>query len=190
MKQYQEIELDSAHRLINHGPTSLVATRSEQCVYNIAPIAWISPVQKDPPKLLAVVGHSHQTYRNIVETKEFVVCVPHFSQKRLIRQTGKSTGAEIDKFREFEIETFHANHLDFMLPQGCLGFLECTVFEHYAQEKTDIIVGSILSASVMQSVFDKRLLVEKAAGKTLHHLGGSLFCTASDKLIDFDDDLQ
>jgi len=188
VKQYQEIPLDSAHRLINHGPVGLVATRSEQGVYNIAPIAWISPVQKDPPKLLAVVGHSHQTYRNIVETKEFAVCVPHFSQTRLIRQTGKSTGAEIDKFREFKIKTFHANHLDFMLPQGCLGYLECTVFKHYVQEKTDIIVGSILSASVMQSMFDKRFLTEKAEGKTLHHLGGSLFCTVSDQLIDFDDE--
>ncbi|MCK5076529.1 MAG: flavin reductase family protein [Calditrichia bacterium] len=172
------------NRLINHGPTVLVSTHDEQGKYNIAPIAWVSPVQKSPPKLLLVVGKSHKTYSNIIATKEFVVCVPHANQAGLVIQTGTSKGAETNKFLDFHIESFKAEKLNILIPDGCVGYLECKLSNRLEQEKVDIIIGEIIAAKAVKAAFSERMLIEKPEGKTLHHLGGSLFCTPSDNIIE------
>jgi flavin reductase (DIM6/NTAB) family NADH-FMN oxidoreductase RutF len=185
--KYVEVPDDNWYRLINHGPTVMVSTRDKNGIYNIAPIAWCSPVQKNPPKLLTVIGRSHKTYTNIMETGEFVVCVPHINQAKLVRQTGKSTGDDIRKFDEFAIKAFSANEVDILIPEGCVGFIECRVSNRSQQEKVDIIVGEVLSASALESVFEERLLAEKPEAKTLHHLGGSMFAFPADGLLNFDE---
>jgi len=184
---YVKVPQDNWYRLINHGPTVMVSTRDKDGVYNIAPIAWSSPVQKNPAKLVAVIGRRHKTYKNIIETGEFAVCVPHVSQTKLVRQTGKSTGDEIRKFDEFSIQAFPANDVDILVPDGCVGFIECRLSNRSQQEKVDIIVGEVISASALEAVFADRLLVEKPEAKTLHHLGGSLFAAPENSLLNFDD---
>jgi len=184
MIEYAEINPDFAHRLINHGPVVMVSTRDAQGNYNIAPIAWISPAQKNPPRVMISFGHGRHTYKNILESKEFAVCLPHVSQVRLLRLTGRSSGAETNKFAEFEIKAFPAAHLDLLIPQDSIGYLECTLHKRIGQEASDVVLGNVLAAYADKTLFNERLLVEKALGKTLHHLGGSLFCTPSDQLID------
>jgi len=184
---YIEIEQKSWNRLINHGPTVLVATRSKDHQYNIAPIAWNCPVQKNPARVLAVIGHSHKTYTNIMETGEFVICVPHGDQAKLVLQTGKSKGEEINKFTAFSISYFMAEHLDLRIPEGCLGYLECKLSTRLPLEKVDIMVGEVLTAKVNRACFNERMLTEKTEAKSLHHLGGNTFSIPSDHIIEINE---
>lgn len=181
---YVDIPISSANRLINHGPTVLVSTRDEKGRYDIAPVAWVSPVQKDPPKLLLVLGRHSQTYRNIISRKEFVVCIPHLDQATLLMKTGSSSGATVDKFSEFKIDTFRASRLDALIPHGCIGYIECTLSNNFQEDDADILVGEVLVAKADKRVFTKRLMVESPEGKTLHHLGGTMFCTPSGSVTD------
>lgn len=185
-KEYIEVNLEYAHRLINHGPTVLISSGDKQGNYNIAPVAWISPAQKKPARVMLSFGKGRQTYKNIMNSKEFVVCVPHVSQFDLLMKTGKSSGADVNKFETFKITVFPAAHLDLLVPRGSVGYLECTLHTRLEQEESDIVVGNVLGAYVDKTVFDERLLTEKPAAKTLHHLGGSLFCKPSDQLINFE----
>jgi len=182
--KYIDVAITSANRLINHGPTVLVSTRDEKGSYDIAPVAWASPVQKDPPKLLLVLGRHSQTYRNIIKQKEFVVCVPHVDQAKLLIKTGSSSGAKIDKFSEFKIKTFKASKLDILIPQGCIGYIECTLSNYFKEDDADIVVGQVLVAKADNKAFTKRLMVEGPEGKTLHHLGGTAFCSPSGDITD------
>ena len=184
MKNYVELPTNMAHRLINHGSIILLSTRDENGVYDIAPIAWCSPVRKEPPKLLAVVGHGHQTYRNLIATGEFIACVPHVSQIEMVQKTGSVSGRDVNKFSDLNIQTFHGKKIDALVPQDCIGWIECKIWDRLALDKTDIIVGDIVHAAVDSEAFDERLLVEKPEGKTLHHLGGHLFATP--ELVDQD----
>jgi len=179
-KQYINIAISSTNRLINHGPTVLVSTRDKAGKYDIAPVAWISPFQKSPPKMLLVVHSGSQTYRNIVAGKRFAVCVPHADQAELVIKTGSCSGVSVDKFKEFGIETFPATKVDALIPEGCVGYLECNFSTSFDE---DIVVCDVLAAKVDKNAFDKRLLTESPAGKTLHHLGGTSFSTPSDKII-------
>ncbi len=182
MKKYGDIPLDSAHRLINHGPVVLVSTRDNEGKYDIAPMAWTSPVRKEPPKILVVVGKRHKTHENVIAQGEFIVCVPHQSQIDLVAKTGSVSGSDVDKFKEFDIRAFKGRKIDAMIPEGCIGFIECKLYDTVSVEAVDILIGEVVAVSADTSVFKERLLTEKPEGKTLHHLGGDSFAVPSDRI--------
>lgn len=184
MHNFEQIPQDSAHRLINHGPTILISTRDKNGNYNIAPIAWNSPVGKNPPALLAVVGRRHKTNENIIKTNEFIVCVPHKKQVEMVRRTGTISGYEVDKFAEFNIEAVPANKIKGLVPVDCVGYIECRVKEIVEMEKVNIFIGSVLAAGAKKGIFKERLLVEKEEAKTIHHLGGHFFSIPESTIIE------
>jgi len=183
MYEYLQIPVDSAHRLINHGPTVLVSTRDEKGNYNLAPIAWNCPVGKNPSTLLIVVGKGHKTSENIEKTGEFIVCVPHRDQTELVVKTGKISGHEIDKFSEFCIDAIPAEKVDALVPVDCVGYSECRVKKVVELEKVNIFIASVEQARVKKGVFKERLLVENEEAKTIHHLGGHLFSVPGSEII-------
>ncbi len=92
-----EIPLDRSHRLINHGPVVLLSTKNADGTYDIAPIAWNCPASKAPPKLLVVVGRTHRTWENVERTGQFIVVVPHRSQRNLVMETASVSGRDANK---------------------------------------------------------------------------------------------
>ncbi len=182
MREFVDLPVETAHRIINHGPVVLVSTRDESGSYDVAPIAWTSPVHKTPPRLLVVVGRRHKTHANIKATGEFIVCVPGLSQVEMVKKTGSVSGKEVDKFSEFDIDTIRGNEIDALVPKECVGFIECRIVESIEIGLVDIFVGEPVSASVDKAAYDERLLTEKEAGKTLHHLGGRIFAVPSDSV--------
>lgn len=183
MVKYIELDLESSHQLINHGPVVLLCTRDSHGNYDIAPIAWSAPVQKIPPQVLVVVGKRHQSYRNILETKQYIIAVPHADQAQMVRQAGSVSGDKCDKYAEFNIEHIAGIKVDARVPAGCVGWLECHLDENFDTDKTDIIVGQVAYASVNAQAYRDRLLTETQAGKTLHHLGQRVFAVPSDQLL-------
>jgi flavin reductase (DIM6/NTAB) family NADH-FMN oxidoreductase RutF len=181
--EYKALAADQSHRLINHGPVLLVATKNDTGTYDIAPVAWNCPASKDPPMLLVVVGRSHQTWENIERTGQFIAVVPHHSQKKLVCETGSVSGRDVDKYETMQIESFRGEVVDALVPRGCVGFLECRAQDKLSGPEADAIQASVLRAVVAHRAFDGRLLVETEAGHTLHHLGDKVFATDSDGLV-------
>ncbi len=183
MNEFIQIPPDSAHRLINHGPTVLVSTRDEKESFNLAPIAWNCPVGKNPPTLLIVVGKGHKTKENIEKTGEFIVCVPHRDQTEMVLKTGKISGYEVDKFSHFSIEARPAEKVNALVPVGCIGYSECRVNKVVELEKVNIFIASVVKAWAKKGTFKERLLIEKEEAKTIHHLGGHLFSVPASEII-------
>ena len=180
---YVEIGLDQSHRLINHGAVVLVSTRNADGTYDVAPVAWNCPASKDPPMLLVVVGRGHRTWENIDRTGEFIAVVPHRSQSELVMAAGSVSGRDVNKFEKFAVEAFAGANVDALVPQGCIGFLECKAENTMGGPRADAILARVLRAVVADGAFDGRLLVETEAGKTLHHLGEKIFATPADTII-------
>jgi len=159
-KRYVELAAGEGHRLINHGCVVLVCTGGEGGRYDVAPVAWTSPVRKEPAKMLVVLGQRHQTTANIRAKGRYIVAVPHASQAQLVRQCGSVSGREVDKYEQFGI-----------------------VYERVEVEAVEVLVGQVLRAAVDEEAFDGRLLTERQAGKTLGHLGGAAFCVPGDEVL-------
>ena len=183
MRNYVEMAMDLATRLINHGPVVWVCTKGADGRYDLAPIAWNCPAAKNPPKIIVEIGMGHQTYKNIESAGEFIVAVPHRSQAELVRQTGSQSGDEVDKYNEMGIESFAGKKVDAMVPADCIGYLECKVDKILTIGEVSVVAGNVIAGFVDDEAFDGRLLVEKEAGKTIHHLGDQIFAVPGDEVL-------
>ncbi len=181
---YSEISLDVAYRLLNTGPVVMVCTVSQERKYDVAPIAWACPANKEPAQVLLGIGQEHKTFLNIEETRVFVAGVPHISQVEMIKAAGSVSGGKVDKFAHCGIESVQGEKVDARIPLGMIGFVECQVKQIFDTGELALVVGEAVYAAADPAAFDgQRLLSETAAGKTVHHLGNKVFVSTGDEIF-------
>jgi flavin reductase (DIM6/NTAB) family NADH-FMN oxidoreductase RutF len=184
MKEYSLLAKEKAYQLLNTGALILVSTMSTDQQYDIAPIAWQCPVDFDPvTKILFVTDKNHCTFRNIVETRQFIISIPHIIQVKLIKDVGSCSGSDTNKFEKFKIAAFKGNKINCLIPEEVIGFIECKCYNIVEDVTVAIVFGEVISASVDKEAYSNCLLSEKPEGKTLHHLSGNKFIAPGDFII-------
>ncbi len=189
MSRFQSIQRTSAHRLINHGPTILVTSRSKDGKHrDVMTVAWSTPVEMDPPRLLVLINKEAYTRELISDSGIFAVCVPSVSFINETYSIGHSTGRKIDKFTKYGIETVQSPELDIpVIEKGCIAWLECTLIpESHAQEKYDTFFGEVISAGADPDVFINNRWHFTDSNKekhSIHHLGSGNFVHCNDLMV-------
>lgn len=181
---YQNLPIEEAYRLLNSGALILVSTVSDEGIYNIAPVAWNTLAKKNPLRIVVGLGMGHQTTANIQANKKFIVLIPHISQTEMIKQTGTISGKEVKKFEHFNIKSFKGAEVDALIPEGVIGYIECTLHNLIDADGLGLVIGEGVVAGVNPEAFDHRLLSEKEAGKTVHHLGDRRFIAPGNEVIE------
>jgi len=186
MKEYADMPINEAYRLIGHGPVVLVSTCSSGGKYDIAPISWNCPVDNDPPLIILAVDRDHTTFKNIKESKECILIIPHKTQVEIVKNTGACSGREIDKLKKFNIQCFNGRSAEAKIIKDCIGYMECRLKEIVkADIEHGLIIVECIYAAARKDVYrNKRLLTESAEGKTLHHLGNNIFTSPSDEITE------
>jgi len=184
MKDYIRLSNAKAYQLLNSGAMILISTVSANGKYDIAPIAWQCPIDYDPvTRLLFVCDSDHQTFKNISETRQFGISVPHVSQLILVKEVGSCSGRDNDKFSKFNIQTFQPENINCLFPEDCIGYIECRVYNIITDCSVSLVFGEVLSSKADREAYNMRLLSEAEAGKTIHHLGGKIFISTGDNII-------
>ncbi|WP_231551427.1 flavin reductase family protein [Methanobacterium sp. SMA-27] len=75
--KFQQTGPENAYRLLAPRPTIIVTTKSKNGNVNAAPFSFTMPVSINPPLLAFASVPTHHTFKNIEETKEFVVNIPN-----------------------------------------------------------------------------------------------------------------
>lgn len=174
------VPLAQASRLLNHGPTVLVAS-AHGGQRNVMAAAWNMPLDFSPPKVAVVIDKSTFT-RGLVEASgEFVLSVPCAAQIEMVVGVGNSTGRELDKFARWEIAAEPASVVAAPLIQGCLAWLECRIYpEPHNQQSYDLFLAEVVAAWAEDWAFkDGRWQDLPQPQRALHHLGGGNFFTSS-----------
>lgn len=172
----KEIPTTKFYHLINHGPCCLV-TSGNEIIKNIAPIAWITPLNDDPPLVIMCVASTHYTAELINKYKEFVINVPSVDLLDVIKFTGKITGRKEDKFKKLNIEYEKGNKVNVVHIKNCVGFIEAKLFDSKEYEGVNLYVGEVVYCAVSDKVYKDFLIPNKA--KTIHHIGGNNFFVSS-----------
>jgi flavin reductase (DIM6/NTAB) family NADH-FMN oxidoreductase RutF len=183
-KEYIKISNDKAYKLLNTGAMLLISTVSVEGKFDIAPIAWQCPVDYDRvTKLLFVCDKNHKTFKNILETEQFAVSIPHIDQLKLLKDLGSCSGNDIEKIQQFNVQVMETEKISCCVPVNCIAYLECKTSKIIDEGNVAIIFGNVIHAKVDKEAFNRRLLSETESGKTIHHLGGKIFITTSDYLL-------
>lgn len=179
-KKYKTVALEKAYKLINTGFLSIVCSRSLSGCYNLAPIAWHTAIEYNPyTRLMIVVDKNHCTTKNILQTKEFGMALPHISQVDLVKKIGNCSGKLYNKYEKFKILSQRAKNIDVLFPINCIGYLECSLYNHIEDGEVMLFFGKVLNAYAHKEAYQNRLLAENEPGKGIYHLGSKYFISTS-----------
>jgi flavin reductase (DIM6/NTAB) family NADH-FMN oxidoreductase RutF len=181
---FKNIPMTNAYRLINHGPTILVTSRLGEKI-NVMTAAWQMPVSFKPMLVAVSIGHERFSHKLILESREFVINIPHLEMIKEVFCCGTHSGKDTDKFKVCKLTPVKAQKVGAPLIKECIGNIECRLYSHHTSGDHTIFVGEVVAASVREGIFDSYLRVDLDQAKTLHHLGGKVFCHPDgiDKII-------
>lgn len=181
----QKINLQNAYRIINHGSTTLITTAKIN-KRNIMAAAWVCALDFNPPKVTVVIDSKTYT-RELMEAEgSFAINLPCVQQIEMVKKVGGMSGRDLpnrDKFSEFGIATFSAEHISAPLVQGCVAWLECKIIaEPHTEKNYDLFIAEVVAAYADSRVFsDGRW---HFAGydelRTIHHIAGGAFFASGD----------
>ena len=184
MSSFQPVDLAHASRLINHGPTVLVTSRSaDGSRRNIMAAAWSMPVEFSPPRIAVVIDKHTYTRELIQASGSFGICIPAAVSADLTYAVGCSSGRDIDKFSHYGIESRTGQQLAVpVLAQGCVAWLECRLIpEPHTQDAYDTCFGEVVAAAADSRIFAHGKWLFSADNEdlhTIHHLGSGNFVRA------------
>lgn len=181
MSHFQPVALHHASRLINHGPTVLVTSRSKDGARrNIMAAAWSMPVEFTPPRIAIVIDKKTLTRELVSESGVFGVCIPGAGLADLTYAVGSHSGSEGDKFARWRIDAVAGPALGVpLIEHGCSAWFECRLLpEAHTEEAYDTSFGEIVAAAADERVFQNgrwSFRDDNRALQTIHHLGAGSF---------------
>jgi len=157
-------------------PVYLISTMSKSGVRNIAPYGMVLPVSYNPPIYAIGSDKDRDTYRNIVETKEFVLNVPSTSMLEKVNLTGIKFPAEIDEFEKAKFIPTPALKVKPPLIAECRSHFECRLLNIYEITKTRVvIIGEVVTISIDRELFLKNFSKQKGQLDPLYYVQGAYF---------------
>ncbi len=180
------VELQKAHRLINHGPTVLVSAHHDG-MDNVMAAAWACALDFSPPKLTVVLDKTAKTRELVEHSAAFVIQVPTAAQLRLTHEVGtRSRSQEPDKLKQSGVELFRMDGYDLPFVAGCSAWLACRLIpEPHNQQAYDLFIGEVVGAWSDTRVFkDGHWNYEGAdpQWRSLHYVAGEHFYAIGDPL--------
>jgi len=130
------------------GHIVLVSTVNKNKVPNVAPKSWISMVAQKP----AIIGFGcnlkHQTARNVLETKEFVINVPNEDLAENVWKAGESEHDSVMKLEKLGFTFAPSVAVAPPSVKECKAHLEC-VYDSDKRYRDEIwILGEIVFACI------------------------------------------
>lgn len=176
MSQRIPVDLAKSYRLLNHGPTVMVAS-SHAGRLNLMSAAWSMPLDFVPPKVAVVIDKSTLTRELVEASGEFVLCVPSRAQARLALQVGAESGREVDKFAVHGVKHAPGARVGAPLVEGCLGWLECRLIpEPHIQQAYDLFLGEVVAAWADPAAFeDGHWKPGQGGNPSIHYVAGGHF---------------
>lgn len=173
------VPLDKAYRVLNHGPTVLVAS-SHDGVDDVMAAAWACALDFTPPKLTVVVDKMTKTRELIEKSSRFAVQVPTYAQLDLTHDVGTSSLlTNKDKLKKCGVELFRAEGCATPLVAGCSAWLACRLIpEPRNQELYDLFIGEVVAAWADTRAFSNGHWTFENADprwRSLHYIAGGHF---------------
>lgn len=127
---------------------ALIVCKDNNGKVNIAPIGWFTLCNSHPSCFAICLSNKHYSGKVISETKEFVLCLPSFSQKDDILYCGSVHGSDTDKLAHCQLKTIPSQKVQPPLIENSIACFECKVVKTCDAGDHKIFIGEILASYV------------------------------------------
>jgi flavin reductase (DIM6/NTAB) family NADH-FMN oxidoreductase RutF len=178
------VELRRSYKLINHGPTTLIASAARGRS-NVMAAAWVMPIDFEPPLVAAVIASGTLTRELVDQSHEFTINLPTAAMVDAVYAVGKVSGHDVDKLEKYGLKTSPASRVSAPFIEGCAGWLECRVRSlPEMQAEFDLFIAEVLAAWADDRAFvDGEWRFAEESLRTLHHESQGIFMTTGERLV-------
>jgi len=169
------VDLKQSLYLLHPYNTCLITAKDRNDQINVMAVAWIIPVNIDPPLLAMSIRPERYTYPMIKERGEFIVNLPTFTQARDVLFCGRRSGKKHNKFQSTQYTPQDARKVNVPIINECIAHLECKVKKIIPLQDHDLIIGEILTAYALEGYFNELYDTEKY--QPCLHIGKNTFTT-------------
>ncbi len=169
-----KINLSQWYKLLIPRPAVLVSTVDKKGNSNVAPFSFVMPCSMTPPLVVFGSVPSHDTSKNIIETKNFVVNVPGDDIVNELWACADDFPPDVSEFKEAGLTEIKSEKISSPGVTECIARFECRLAANHTAGDHILFVGEIVNVSIDDKYFSgKKYLVEKA--RPLMHIGGPEF---------------
>ena len=138
--------------LLNLKPAIIITTVGKDGSINAAPYSWFSIVDYNPPQVLFSTNVKRDTYRNVLETKEFVLNFPSVDLLKQIWITSKHFPYGVSELEKANLTVFPSEKVKPPRIKECKAHIECKVLWIKPIGSSCLILGEIISLSVDEKI--------------------------------------
>ena len=150
----------------------LVTTCDRKEKANVMAVGWVAIASGEPLMFMLGIDDGALTFRNIRQTKEFVVAFPNEAMGRETLFAGSNHGHKMDKFEDSGLAVQKAVKVKSPLVRDAVANFECRLAKIYKPGDCPIVIGEVISAHVNRNASLKRLYTvgkgHKLAGVRKH----------------------
>jgi len=164
--------LSKVYSLLEPGPVVLITT-AKSGKPNIMTMSWHTMMEFEPPLVGCIISNRNYSFRLLKATKECVVNIPTVKIAEKVVSCGNASGANIDKFKAFNLTPQPAAKVSVPLIKECYANLECRVVDTRMVASYCFFVLEVVKAWIDPAVKNPR---------TIHHLGIGNFMVAGKRI--------
>jgi flavin reductase (DIM6/NTAB) family NADH-FMN oxidoreductase RutF len=170
MKTYKkrDFPVSDIRRFLEPGPIVLVSSRYKDAA-NIMTMGWHTVMEFTPSLVGCVIAGGNHSHDMIRKSRECVINVPTADIATTVVKIGNCSGADTDKFKEFELSAIDAKEVEAPLIGECYANLECRLADDALVGKYDFFIFEVVKAHAATSPKNP---------KTIHYRGGGDFMIA------------
>jgi flavin reductase (DIM6/NTAB) family NADH-FMN oxidoreductase RutF len=146
---------------------------------NAMSVSWHCPLASNPPYYGVSIAAKRFTYKLIAASKEFGVNFIPFEKAELIASVGRVSGADVDKFKRFNIEKDQSIRTNVPILKDAYAAYECQLVDDRDYGDHRLIVGKILSLHWNTDFFDENDLLDLSRMNPTIYLGKDRYLTVS-----------
>ncbi|MBQ5265190.1 flavin reductase family protein [Klebsiella pneumoniae] len=168
----RKIDASKAYRILESGPILLVSTH-DGVHANAMTMGFHMMIQHAPPLIGCIIGPWDHSFSVLQETGQCVLAVPGADLARTVVDIGNCSGAEVDKFAQFELATAKSSRINAPLLSDCLYNIECIVHDDTLVDRYQLFILEAVAIWVNDSRKERRFL---------HHHGDGTFTADGERL--------
>ena len=160
-----DFPVSQIRRYLEPGPIVLVSSRWRDAT-NIMTMGWHTVMEFTPSLVGCVISSGNHSFRMIRDSGECVINLPTTRLTDAVVGIGNSSGAEIDKFREFGLTADDAEEVAAPLIRECHASFECRLHHDALVDRYNFFIFEVVKAHVAAS---------PKHPETLHYTGDGVF---------------
>jgi flavin reductase (DIM6/NTAB) family NADH-FMN oxidoreductase RutF len=160
-----DFPVGQVRRYLEPGPIVLVSSRWGGRT-NIMTMGWHTVMEFTPSLVGCVISSGNYSHEMIRKSRECVINVPTTALTDTVVRIGNTSGADIDKFREFGLTAVDARDVKAPLIGECHANFECRLYDDALVKSYDFFIFEVVRAHVARS---------PKHPETLHYTGDGVF---------------